>query len=145
MIQTEIEYINQFDNLYPGIELWYKRALSDPHKNIIKVISSRISDEDRIMGLVVVDIPQGKLCHLSVADWCKGKVRRWTRRYLYQQAILTFQKYHINHIIAHGTPEVVDKFCKVFPGWEIIRDLHNYGRGGEPDQMITINLGNKKR
>lgn len=131
---AELKYIKQFENLYPGIDIWMKsRVLVQLEKRYWIV-----NDTGNIAGMVVIDLIQGKLCHLSVSkNYRKRRVD--IGRFLYLQAMEEFRSEGVNEIFAHGTEKVVRNFRFRFPGWIVIGDLGGFGRA-EHDQLIKLNL-----
>ena len=133
---SELEYICQFDALYPGIDLWMK---SKVFNNKEKTYWS-IQICGKTQGLVIIDTHQGKLCHFSISNLYKGPQREDVKNFLYTQAIMEFKSMGIDEVFAHGTPEIVNVFTNTFSGWKIYADLNtNFGREGK-DQLLKLNL-----
>ena len=133
----ELQYIKQFDPLYPGIDLWFDKSLNDQNKHWW---STR--DTGDVAGLVIIDLSQAKLCHLSVAPKYRlDKRSHAIGLFLYSQAINEFRLNGILDIWAHGCHESIEQFLKVSADrWTPSKSLGDFGRGGEKDIEIRAHL-----
>lgn len=134
------DYIRRYEYLYPDIDSWFKKALRSQDKRIYSVVDKHI-----ILGLAIIDLEQGKFCHFSTTDVYTHPLSRKQRKLLinclYKTAMLEFSYHGVHNIFAHGHPDVVSRFRKSFKGWEIVKDLHKFGRtNSEPDQLIRLEI-----
>lgn len=128
----ELEYIKRFDPVYPGIDLWFEKKVLNDNR-----LYWSVKDCNEIIGLVIIDIFQSKLCHLSVLPkYCN----RGVGHFLYKQSMIEFSLQGITKIFCHGTPEIVQQFMNAFSGWEIVGDYGNFGREIKDVKIIQNNI-----
>ena len=115
-----LEYIKQFDHLYPGIDLWWEsKVMEEDHKKYWNVGSTGI-----VLGLVIIDLQQFKICHLSVKKPGVG-----IGQFLYKQGMRELIDAGATEVFAHGTPEVVAMFRQAFgEDWTPTTGLNSFGR-----------------
>src|ERR1035437_1623674 len=131
-MKAELDYIENFDSVYPGITLWYKSKVIDSQDKKLWIAKHNCS----IAGLAIIDLSQAKLCHFSIgAQYRFTDYKTPIKDYLYKCAIQEFKSEGILEIFAHGTESIVNQFIKSFKGWEMYQDIGNFGRG-EKDVII---------
>jgi ribosomal protein S18 acetylase RimI-like enzyme len=128
----ELTYIKQFNSQYPAIELWFM-------KNVMESTDKKhweCSHFYETVGLVIVDLKQGKLCHLSTHPNYRG---RGIGKFLYSQAMKEFMTEGIKEIFCHGMPEITEAFKRqIDKDWTEQTDLGNFGRVNEnKDVLLT--------
>lgn len=134
-----VKYLEQYDALYPGIDLWFKnRVVPDWEKGKKFIITQTVKLDNPYKILAIVDIPQKKLCHFSIDPFLRGS---GLGKEFFISIIPSLRyNYNIHSLFCHAPESTVDRWCK-FLNAERVKDLGNFGRdSGEYDVQMRIEL-----
>ena len=96
---------------YPDIEEWFKKVLLE--KETREIIF--VADLSGIIGMVILDCIEHKLCHLSVRRDCR---RKGTGMYLYKKALDFFKSIvGVSKIFAQGSVYSINSFLSFADGY----------------------------
>lgn len=129
-------YLKKYDSVYPGIEIWWeKRVVADVATGIKTIF--RFDKNFEVYGLGVIDLKQGKLCHLSLEHAVRGSGLGKTILNLCSKEL----KYHgHNKLWCHGPEDIMQYFIQ-WSGAIPLKDLHCFGRsGGIKDTVVQIDI-----
>ena len=129
------QYLKKYDDIYPGIELWWERKVVPDVVSGIKKIF-RFDRNFDVNGLGVVDIIQGKLCHLSLEHAVKGSGLGLAIMNLAKREI---KNNNHNELWCHGPERMVNDFMN-WSGATPVKSIGNFGRTGENDLVMRIEL-----
>ena len=115
-------YLQQYQYLYPGIDLWYQKAQEDEIAGNKKVL--QIDVFYAVEGLCVIDVKQGKLCHLSMQLALTGC---GMGRACLNWAIKEIKLFGHNRIWGHGREDIINCF-NCWSGGKAVKTLGKFGR-----------------
>lgn len=133
-------YLKKYEHIYPGIELWFQKRVEIDVSCGTKIIY-RFDKNYEIEGLGIVDIIQGKLCHLSIEHAVRGSG--------IGRAILSLVKMEcVNNghdvLWCHGPENISNKFIE-WAGFVPVKMLHRFGRNEIRDVKMVLPLLAEKR
>jgi hypothetical protein len=129
-------YLKKYENVYPGIDLWYQKKVEPDIMKGVKVIF-RFDKNFDVEGMGIVDIVQGKLCHLSIEYAMRGSGLGKFILYLAKREI---KNNGHDSMWCHAPENVADKFIK-WSRSKPVEMLHNFGRNGIKDVKMVLSLG----
>ena len=133
-----INYLRQYETIYPGIEIWWEKRVIPDMASGTKVIF-RFDRDIEVQALGVVDLKQGKLCHLSLMHAVRGT---GLGKSILSLAIRELRYYGHNKIWCHGPENIVQYFNK-WSNMKPVATLGTFGRDSVKDIMLSLPINSE--
>jgi len=133
-------YLRKYEGMYPGIERWWECRVVPDIEMGIKMLFRFDRDFD-IQALGIIDLFQGKLCHLSLEHAVRGS---GLGRSILNIATKALREAGHSSLWCHGPERMAADFCR-WSGAAPVRALGNFGRAGEKDVLMTLQFQADRR
>ncbi len=128
-------YFRRYESIYPGIEIWFQRRVEPDMAAGIKIMY-RFDKNYDIAGIGIIDIIQGKLCHLSIEHAIRGS---GIGRSILNLATRDIKNHGHDKIWCHAPENIVTRFSE-WSTAKSVSTLGNFGRPGMRDVKMTIQI-----